>query len=102
LVVSSLNRENSEIFVKRLREKGYNAFVADSLHDLFIKSDVISSATNSRQPFIKAEYIKDGLQPIASSFRAGMNRKIYNFSCSNYHDDESIDVVASKPLRDAR
>ncbi|MCC6030729.1 MAG: ornithine cyclodeaminase family protein [Desulfurococcales archaeon] len=61
IFVSSLNRENSEIFVKRLREKGYNAFVADSLHDLFIKSDVISSATNSRQPFIKAEYIKDGL-----------------------------------------
>jgi len=41
------------------------------------------------------------LQSKASPFRAGMNRKIYNFSCSNYYDDESIDVVAPKPLRDA-
>jgi len=30
-----------------------------------------------------------------------MNRKIYNFSCSNHNDDESIDVVAPKPLWDA-
>ncbi|MCC6061853.1 MAG: hypothetical protein LM581_02660 [Desulfurococcales archaeon] len=30
-----------------------------------------------------------------------MNKKIYKFFCSNYHDDESIDVVAPKPLRDA-
>jgi len=29
-----------------------------------------------------------------------MNRKIYNFSCVNHFDDESIDVVAPKLLRD--
>jgi len=30
-----------------------------------------------------------------------MNRKIYNFSYVNHFDDEPVDVVASKPLRDA-
>jgi len=30
-----------------------------------------------------------------------MNRKIYNYSRVNHFDDESIDVVAPKPLRDA-
>jgi len=32
---------------------------------------------------------------------AGMNRKIYNFSYVNHFDDESMDVVAPKPFRDA-
>jgi hypothetical protein len=44
----------------------------------------------------------NGLKLKASSFRAGISRKRFiNFLYIIIFDDESIDVVAPKPLRDA-
>lgn len=60
ILVVSQDASNAENMVRALREKGLKAFRSDSIESVSRESDVISTATNSRNPFLKAEWVKKG------------------------------------------
>jgi ornithine cyclodeaminase/alanine dehydrogenase-like protein (mu-crystallin family) len=58
--IYSLNREHAESMAKKLLEKGLKAEVSQGYRDVISSSDVIATATNSREPFVRAEWVGEG------------------------------------------
>ncbi|MEZ0290378.1 MAG: ornithine cyclodeaminase family protein [Sulfolobales archaeon] len=61
ILVVSQDPSNAERIVERLRSRGLKAFRAESIESLAKSSDIISTATNSRTPFLRSEWVRDGV-----------------------------------------
>ncbi|MEM1610799.1 MAG: ornithine cyclodeaminase family protein [Sulfolobales archaeon] len=60
ILIYSLNRDHADSMARKLSEKGLKALVAQSYREVISSSDVISTATNSREPFVRAEWVEKG------------------------------------------
>lgn len=61
VLVYSREKANAEKMSSILMGKGIKSNTCENLRELFMKSDVISTATNSRDPFITLDLIRRGL-----------------------------------------
>jgi ornithine cyclodeaminase/alanine dehydrogenase-like protein (mu-crystallin family) len=61
IYIYSPNREHSERLASKLSDLGLQARVAGSHEEVMRRSDVISTATNSREPFIRGEWVVEGV-----------------------------------------
>lgn len=61
IYIYSPNREHAERLASKLSDLGLRAEVAGSYEEVVRKSDVISTATNSREPFIRGEWVVGGV-----------------------------------------
>jgi len=68
--VISRSRVNAEAFASYIRSSGVDAVVVDDYEEV-CKVDVLVTATNSREPFIKGEYLMEGVHvnAIGSNWR---------------------------------
>ncbi|HWQ16565.1 MAG TPA: ornithine cyclodeaminase family protein [Sulfolobales archaeon] len=57
--IYSRNPENASRMASELRDKGFNAYSVGSYEEA-CKVDVIATVTNSREPFLRAEWIREG------------------------------------------
>ena len=60
VLIYSLNRDHADSMARKLSEKGLKTFVAQSYREVISLSDVLATATNSREPFVRAEWIEKG------------------------------------------
>mgnify|MGYP001626236683 FL=1 len=61
IIVYSREKTNAEKMCSELIRRGLKCFVQDTLRAVFEKSDIISTATNSREPFVSKDLIKEGV-----------------------------------------
>ena len=59
--VFSRTREHAEDFAKLIRSRGFDAVVASDYEDACRGVDVLVTATNSRDPFIRGSYLSPGM-----------------------------------------
>ncbi|WP_240841364.1 ornithine cyclodeaminase family protein [Acidaminobacter sp. JC074] len=69
LKVFDINRATSEKFVEEMKDQlGMELVVVDSAEEAFRGSDVISTATMAKEPYVKAEWYKEGALHCEISF----------------------------------
>lgn len=61
IYIYSTTREHAERLASKLSDHGLQAIVAGSCMEVVKRSDVISTATSSREPFIRGEWVVDGV-----------------------------------------
>lgn len=68
--VFDINRKTSEKFVERMKEEKVDMefIIVDHVEEVFRDSDVISTATMAREPYVKGEWYKDGVLHCEISF----------------------------------
>ncbi|MGC9149273.1 MAG: ornithine cyclodeaminase family protein [Sulfolobales archaeon] len=61
VIIYSKEKANAERICSELIRKGFKCSIQDTLKTIFEKSDIISTATNSRDPFVSKDLIKRGV-----------------------------------------
>jgi len=59
--VFSRSREHGEAFAAFIRSRGFDAVLAESYEDVCRGVDILVTATNSKDPFIRGSYLGDGV-----------------------------------------